>query len=532
MYSALFIAFISLSLLFSGCQKNQTVTKVEPVVLTFYSADYNNEHPFDDNVARAVTEKTGVTLKFVNTKMTQTSSIDLMIANNSFPDLIFAKSDLSRLIEIGAVIPLDNLIEKYGQNMKKLYGDQIVKLRYTKENPHIYNFGTYEIKANKYETSGNMQIQNAVLKEFGYPRIQTLSDVENILLAYKKKYPEINGHETIGISLLTDDWYWYVGLSNPANYVLGLPDDGQWIVNPFNNSVVYKFLAPQMKTFYKWLNKIYHEGLLDPESFTQNIDVWKSKLSEGYVLGTTFPLWSFSDIQNNLIKKDLTQRTFAYLPVTASEKYKDPSLKDYGYSGGWGIAISSQCDKPETAFKFMDWLCSEEGQILLNWGIEDVDYYYDSHNRRIDLYNSDPNSGVGMWLYPFPMAGPGYIDSTGNPLGKNQRETIIAQYNYAEKETLKAYGVEMWTDLFPSSEELGVSKHGQVWQYPLKMQSQNTVSKVDEFVKQSLINMILGDEKDFDSSYEKMCKEIEGMGIHEIESEISALIASKMELWN
>jgi putative aldouronate transport system substrate-binding protein len=108
----------------------------------------------------------------------------------------------------------------------------------------------------------------------------------------------------------------------------------------------------------------------------------------------------------------------------------------------------------------------------------------------------------------------------------------MESYNYAEKETLKAYGAEIWPDLFPSSEELGISKHGQVWQYPLSVQSQALISKVDEFVKQSLIKMILGEEKDFDSSYKKMCDEIEKMGIHDVESEMSNLIASKMALWN
>lgn len=55
-------------------------------------------------------------------------AIPLMMAGD-FPDLIYAKGELTKLIDAGAVIPLDDLIEKYGTNMKKLYGDQIVKLR-------------------------------------------------------------------------------------------------------------------------------------------------------------------------------------------------------------------------------------------------------------------------------------------------------------------------------------------------------------------------------------------------------------------
>ena len=49
-------------------------------------------------------------------------------------------------------------------------------LKYTEENPSIYALSAYEIKTKRYETSGTMQIQHNVLKEFGYPRITTLEE--------------------------------------------------------------------------------------------------------------------------------------------------------------------------------------------------------------------------------------------------------------------------------------------------------------------------------------------------------------------
>ena len=128
-----------------------------------------------------------------------------------------------------------------------------------------------------------MQLQHAVLKELGYPQIKTLEDYENALRAYMKKYPTINGQKTIGLSLLIDTWQWYIDLSNPGNYTIGYPDDGQWIVDS-NLNARYKFLDPEIFQYYKWLNKLNAEGLLDPESFTQKEDVWKSKIASGRVL--------------------------------------------------------------------------------------------------------------------------------------------------------------------------------------------------------------------------------------------------------
>ncbi len=527
----LILMLFMIACVFISCNKKPKEAVEAPVTFTFFSSDLSKPQYFNDLIAKEITKRTGVTLKFEYSTETPDDAINLMIANANYQDFIYAKGNLSKLIEQNAVIKLDEYIEKYGQNMKKLYGDQLSRLRYTLDNPYIYSVGTYEIKNKVMEVSGNMPIQNAVLKEFGYPRIKTLEDYENILLAYMKKYPEINGHKTIGISLVTDSWYWYLGLSNPGNYVIGYPDDGQWIVNQETMEATYKFLYPEMKLFYKWLNKIYHEGLLDPESFTQDIDVWNSKLKDGYVLGTSYPYWGLKDINRYLVQNDLDQRTFAFLPVTYNENYKDPALKDYGYSGGWGIAISKDCKNPVRAFKFLDWMCSEEAQILVNWGIEGKHYYYDKNGRRVAYPNIDENDGVGRYIYPFPEAGGGYIDSTGNPMAKLYKENIIENYSSAEKETLSAYGAELWADLFPTSQELGVSKHGQVWQYPLSSQMTKVISEVDDYVKESLIKMILAPEKDFDSNWEEMRENIIKMGMIEINNQCTELIKMKMKLW-
>lgn len=535
---SLFLGFFSIVfslsflLLLASCNIKNKNEDNKPTTFTMYTSDLTDSMPFDDPVAREITKRTGVILDLQYPKRSNADSISLMLVNNSYPDLIFVKNDLARFIKNKAVIPLDDYIEKYGQNMKKLYGSEIVKLRYSLEDSSIYNVGTYELKRTINELSGNMQLQNAVLKEFGYPKVTTLEDYENIMQAYINKYPEINGHKTIGLSLLTDDWYWYVGLSNPGNYVLGLPDDGQWIVNQDTFESTYKFLYPEMKIFYKWLNKIYHKGLLDPESFTQTHDMWKNKLSGGYVLGTTYAYWGLTEIKKELENSGMTERTLAYLPVTAGKSYMDPSLKDYGYSGGWGIAISVDCKDPVKAFKFLDWMCSEEAQILTNWGFEGIDYLYDSQGKRYSITVSSKQNGVGQWLYPFPQGGTGYLDSTGNPLGKSQRETVIAEYNYAEKETLKAYGAEIWTELFPQPDDLGVSKHGQIWQYPLNAKSTAIIDNADAFVKSSLIEMILGPEGDFDAAWEKMQTELRKMGVEEVGLEVTELIKSKKELWS
>ena len=66
--------------------------------------------------------------------------VALMIAEQNYPDMIYAKGDAGSLIEAGALIDLSDLIEEYGPNIKKMYGDELNKLRYSEEDPLFTSF--------------------------------------------------------------------------------------------------------------------------------------------------------------------------------------------------------------------------------------------------------------------------------------------------------------------------------------------------------------------------------------------------------
>jgi len=539
-------AVLILAVLLAGCIKSgpgvSTAGTTTPITFTFFNVDSSEDMPFTDPVAKKITEATGVTLAVDHPVGGDQQAIPLMIASGQYPDLIYAKGNLNLLIEAGAVIPLDDLIEKNGKHIKELYGDQMVRLRNSSEDPRIYTVGTYDAKTAIWKTDGTMQLQHAVLKELGYPKMQTLDDYEKAIKAYMQKYPTINGQKTIGLSLLVDTWQWYIDLSNPSNALIGFPDDGQWIVDQRTMEAQYKFLHPDAKLFYKWLNRMNSEGILDPESFTQKEDIWRAKIAAGRVLGLAYPVWGYAEARTSLINDGMEDRTYAYLPIMADERFSCVALKDSGFGGGWGIAISSSCKDPERAFEFLDWMCSEEAQVLVNWGIEGVNYQVIDGKRVVPdeqqrLVDTDPDygrkTGVGRWAYPFPMRGRGYIDSTGNYNTKDSPERIINQeYLPVEKETLAAYGVEMWIDLFPSTESLGVSKHGAAWQYTLPPDANAKLTEADNYIKNALANLVLGRPGNFESSWSKIVEDLRRMGIDEAGKTLTGMIKDKIELWS
>jgi putative aldouronate transport system substrate-binding protein len=89
----------------------------------------------------------------------------------------------------------------------------------------------------------------------------------------------------------------------------------------------------------------------------------------------------------------------------------------------------------------------------------------------------------------------------------------------------------MWIDLFPSTESLGVSKHGQAWQYTLPPELNAITTEADDYMKTALANIILGPPAAFDASWAKILSDLRAMGIETANRQLTALIQEKMRLW-
>lgn len=526
----------------SDTTEGQTEKPDEPVTLTFYSED-GSEKTFDDPVAQKITEATGVILEMDYPVGGSDETIPLMIGSGDYPDLIFAKGDLGMLIDAGGVIKLDDLIEERGDNLKAMYGDQLDRLRNSIDDPSIYQVGTYGVHDQPLETSGTFQIQLDVLRELGYPEITTLEEFEDALTQYVEKYPEINGEKTLPLSLLGSDWRWLITVGNPAGFAGGFPDDGQWSVDTNTGETVYKFLEPEYREYFKWLNGMNAKGLLDPESFTHTYDTYISKLSSGRVLSVADQDWNITDARYALIDAGMEERTFAPLPVTLGEEYVHQGLKDYGFAGGWGIAISSTCEYPELAFDFLDWMASEEAQILINWGIEGEHYEIVDGERVLfeevrNSLNTDADyskeSGVGYYIYPFPNWGTAAVDSNGQSITVNTREQVIENQLDVEKEVLDEYGMELWIDWFPQQDELEQSNHGAAYNFSIPAGSDIQViqQRADDITETRITQAVLADPSEFDDLWDAMLVELEEAGVDKLNEEMTGLTQDILKLWS
>lgn len=514
-----------------------------PTTLRVFYKDQLEDIEFTDPVAEKIKELTGVTLEIEHAVGGDEQAIPLMIASGDYPDLIFAKGDTGLLVDAEALIPLDDYIEEKGTNMKALYGDNLQRLKYSEADPTIYTAGTYGVNTENWETDGSMQIQHAVLKDQGYPEIKTIYQYEEAIQKYIDKYPQINGQDTIGLTLMGSDWRWLITVGNVASATAGIPDDGEWKIDDNTETAVYKYFDPGVKEYMKWLNHMNAIGLLDPESFTHQEDVYFAKLASGRVLGTATPTWGTGDSKKALVGAGMEERTTAPLPVTISEDVKTSVMKSYGFSGGHGLGICATSENKDKAFEFLDWMCSDEAQILINWGIEGVNYSYDANGvRRLTpeaetAFKTDKDfakkTGVTKYQYPFPQQGDGAVDPSGNFYTIKNKEQVIANMTATDKETLAAYGKELWIDFFPTPEELGKSKHGQAWQFNIGADSELAIfnQKSEDYVKQAATQAILGNPDNFDAAWDEMLAKFTDMGVESANNEMTKLTQEKIRFW-
>ena len=511
-----------------------------PITFEYFNADGKNGN-WDNPVAKAITEATGVTLDVsypVASQGDAKEDVALMIANDEYPDMIYAKGSATDLYQAGALIDMTDLIEKYGPNIKKMYGAEMEKLKWSQDDPGIYQLSYAGVNQKTLTTGGSCQIQWAALKENDYKYPKTLDEYEKMIKSYLAAHPKTeDGLDMIGITMSASDWHWMITLGNPAGLIADAsPDNGQWIIDDEYN-VHYKHVTDEEKEYFKWLCRMYNEGILDPNFATQTDDDYIAKVASGRVVAITDAEWHYSQCEATLVADGKVDQTYVGLPVTLREDQAEKPLLYQGTTVGWGIGITKSCEDPVRAIKFLDYLCSDEGQILYHWGIEGENYFLDDNGQpyrtdeEVAKAQSDPdyakNTGIDNYT-GFPIYGTGSYSEDGFPYTPTTKESVIANYNTAEKEGCEAMGFEMLTDMFAQPEEFDLLPYSALWAYqqPQELAEKQTI--LDEIAWPGLVKCVTGTEDEFDGNWKSMVQELTDNGLADAEEAMTEFLATKL----
>ncbi|WP_027084847.1 ABC transporter substrate-binding protein [Cohnella panacarvi] len=518
-----------------------------PLTMTFYSEDPNpNWANMQDEVGKALTATTGITLDAEYAVGDPVQKSSLIAASGEYPDLISAKGSISKFVDAGAVLDLTDLIDQYAPNIKKVFEGQLGRLKYSEVDPAIYVIPSYSTVGQQYfNAGGGFELQHRVVKELGYPQIKTVADFEKAIKDYLKLHPkDENGNPNIGLSLNADDWHMFISVTNPAFLTTGGADDGEFHIDIDTQEVTYHFRRPEEKEYFRWLNHMNAEGLLDKESFVQKYDQYKAKIATGRVLGLIDQDWDYGDGEKALKAEGKFEYGYGHYPVTLTSEYKEASFWPSGFMAGNGLAISKDNPDPVRAIKFLDYLASDEGQVLMNWGIEGKHYKVeggkrvipeDVNNRKInDATKFQKETGIGNYNLLSAHYGDGVKDPTGNYYTTNFPEQIVAGFNDVEKETLAAYGATTWRDLFPKEEEFKVRPWGASWNIPVPTESDSVVleKKLQDITWKRIPQAILAKPEEFDKIWDDYQKELIAADVEKAEDLREELVKARVRMWS
>ena len=380
-------AVLGVSALMTGCgdsKKKEESANKEGASKEFTAFMFLSGTPFNEDweVWKEIEKETGVKLKGVvaSSNSDYSTAFQNMVASGQLADIIACEStsDLEKLGKDGGMLPLNDLIDKYAPNIKKmLEEDSNFKYQATAEDGNIYNIPL----GKELQSSQFYWIRQDWLDKLGLAAPNTVDELHDVLLAFKKNDPNGNG-KADEIPLFDRS----ATSENEMGEYLALWDAGTGFY-PRDGKMTYEPITENYKTAVSNLAEWYKEGLVDPEIFTRGMSARDTLLSNN--TGGFTHDWISTGNYNDSLAQDIEGFNMVAVAPFADQN-GNVKERDRRYAEcGWGI--SSQCKDPEALIKFMDYMFTEEGSDFMNWGIEGKTYTVDENGKKAfteEVFNS------------------------------------------------------------------------------------------------------------------------------------------------
>ncbi|MCY9669998.1 extracellular solute-binding protein [Paenibacillus alginolyticus] len=352
-------------------QTSNDTSAAKAVTLTIFTDQSPRIENYETNwFTKQLESKLNITLKF---SLTPSDSIQqkkqLLFASGEYPEVIMTgmpPTDQYKYGTTGVLMPLNDLIEQYAPNIKKAF----------QENPDLKNGATsadgniYSLPQNQIcfhcSYSQKMWINQKWLDKLGLKMPETIDDFYNVLKAFKERDPNGNGkNDEIPLSGAINTWNGevYGFLMNPFIY-----NDRTTYLMFNGGKLVFVSDKPEYKEGLKYMHKLFAEKLIDPASFTQNLDSLEQiGTNPAEILGA-YPAghMAMGVPLTSPLQKDYVAVPPLKGPGGQMTAYFPPSYNN----GVWSITNKASKEQAIAAIKIADYMYTEEGTILSTYGPE------------------------------------------------------------------------------------------------------------------------------------------------------------------
>lgn len=387
---ALLLSVVMVCSMLTGCGSK----KEDYITLTVYSQLANYSGEMQGWFAQILKDKFGVV---VNLIPDSEGVYDTRMEDGDLGDIVVFGSDdakYQQAIQAGMLLDWeeDNLVQEYGPYIWEHMQDALNKNKQVSatkdengnivgEADTIYGFG-HGVASNSDSHDAffyTWDIRWDLYQQLGHPEVKDLEDLMSVLKQMKEICPtDDNGKPTYAMSLWPDwdgNYVMYVKAMATAYY--GYDEFGFGHYN-VTNGEYYDALAansPYLEML-AWFNELYREGLLDPDSMTQTYTDMIEKVQNGGVFFSIFN-YAGSLAYNKAEHYDNNKIMETLVPAEAC-----PIVGGLSTLGGNRVwTIGSKTQYPELCMEIINWLCTPEGRLTMDYGPKGLCWDYDENGK-------------------------------------------------------------------------------------------------------------------------------------------------------
>ncbi|MFA6840629.1 MAG: hypothetical protein WCR05_07590 [Sphaerochaetaceae bacterium] len=295
---------------------------------------------------------------------------NLLIASRELPDgfmgpLSLTAEEAQMLGADGVLIPLDGLIEEYAPNIDRMI----------RENP------TYE--ASVRSTDGNIYALTAMqdmgfdslsvsiirqdwLDALGLEMPATTEEFYRVLRAFKDNDMAGNG-KTIPFSFLYQE---SAAINREVKrefewifLAFGVPDNPTHVAIEDDGQLIFTADKPGFRDAISYLHRLYAEGLIDPEIFTQDRTLLTNKIRQ-------LNVGCYTDyrLKSSMAHEEI-QDKFSIMPPLEGPSGRRRWLRAMAGMSEGAFALTSSCKSPEVAIRWLEYVNEPENSIQMLYGM-------------------------------------------------------------------------------------------------------------------------------------------------------------------
>jgi len=381
----------------------------EPWTLRVFDMRRHQDTPSFDTleIFQKLEEKTGVTVAWEYAGADWSTQKPLLLASGDLPDAFFSRalteSDVINNTEL--FVPLDDLIQRYAPNIQAMFKDDPVMERVARAaDGKIY--GLPAKMPHRPQSSGVWGINADWLDKLGLPMPTTTEELYTVLKAFKERDPNGNGlADEIPASFLGDVTDSNRGL---ANFMcpFGIVPTGGWY-SVKNGKVLFIAVETGYKDAVAYLHRLYREGLLDQELFTQNRNVLAAKANppkgQSEIVGLSGQ-WS----RMTHFGVDRVEHYPLVMPL------KGPNGDQYWNTSSslavtkYMFEITRDCKHPEIAMRWIDAIYDQTTSLEMFFGPEGKTWTANADGTYTWLQQPEGFTGNWGWNFGLNDQAPGY----------------------------------------------------------------------------------------------------------------------------